>query len=515
MAVPSYTTDLIDIDLGEAGGKTWAEPTAAGWTLGATPSVDAENFIQGSGSISKAFNATGVGGMMVNNTAGITLPADGAFFGWFYWASPSTLETDVNGGLRFMVGSSLAAFLSWDVGGRTSYVYGGWINYVINTTVTPDDVVSTGLGNSQYVGMAFYNTDAITKGSPGLCDAFRYGRGEARFANGSDADGYATFNGFSAVNDANSYRWGLIQSVNGSYLVKGLVVFGYGAAVDFRDSNKAIFIQNTNKVTSNFNTFEVRNASSRVDLTSITITALGTVSKGRWITTDNAIQNITNCVFTDMGVFGYASNSTLLGTTFRRCGLVTQNSAVLTGCTFDSTADATKALLSNNPTLITGCKFVSAGTKHAVEINTSGEYNLVGNTFTGYATTHGSSGNEVIYNNSGSHVVLNASSNIGVVSYRNGSGATTSVVSSITLTLSGLKDGSDISILNAGTETERINVQQNSGTTYNYNYASAGESIDIGIFKTGYVPLYVRGYILGTTNGSLPISQVIDRAYLE
>jgi len=48
MAVPSYTTDLIDIDLGEAGGKTWAEPTATGWTYGAAPSVDTENFIQGS-----------------------------------------------------------------------------------------------------------------------------------------------------------------------------------------------------------------------------------------------------------------------------------------------------------------------------------------------------------------------------------------------------------------------------------------------------------------------------------
>jgi len=41
MAVPSYTTGLVDIDLCEAGGKTWAEPGATGWASGAAPSSSA------------------------------------------------------------------------------------------------------------------------------------------------------------------------------------------------------------------------------------------------------------------------------------------------------------------------------------------------------------------------------------------------------------------------------------------------------------------------------------------
>ena len=126
MAVPSYTTDLVDIDLCESGGKTWAEPTASGWTYGAGPGSDDDNPFQGLLAMSKAFNATGVGGMIVNNEAGITLPTDGAFLVWFYWAAPGSLESDADGGIRIMVGTDLANFKSWDVGGKTTYVY---VNY--------------------------------------------------------------------------------------------------------------------------------------------------------------------------------------------------------------------------------------------------------------------------------------------------------------------------------------------------------------------------------------------------
>ncbi|GAI03378.1 unnamed protein product, partial [marine sediment metagenome] len=102
MPAPSYTTDLVDIDLCEAGGKIWAEPTDAGWKAGAAPSSDDDNPFQGDLSMSKAFNAAGVGGMMVNNGAEITLPTDGAFLVWFYWAAPGSLEADVDGGIRIM-----------------------------------------------------------------------------------------------------------------------------------------------------------------------------------------------------------------------------------------------------------------------------------------------------------------------------------------------------------------------------------------------------------------------------
>lgn len=83
----------------------------------------------------------------------------------------------------------------------------------------------------------------------------------------------------------------------------------------------------------------------------------------------------------------------------------------------------------------------------------------------------------------------------------------------VTLTLTGLVTGSDIVVLEAGTETELLNVDANSGTTYDYIYETA-QDVDIGVFLAGYVPFYIRNYPLASSDGSLPVAQIADRNYL-
>lgn len=83
----------------------------------------------------------------------------------------------------------------------------------------------------------------------------------------------------------------------------------------------------------------------------------------------------------------------------------------------------------------------------------------------------------------------------------------------ITLTLTGLQAGSDIVILQAGTETQLLDVQENAGTTYSYIYSTI-QNVDIGVFKQGYVPFYIRNYALTSLDASLPIAQVADRNFL-
>lgn len=82
-----------------------------------------------------------------------------------------------------------------------------------------------------------------------------------------------------------------------------------------------------------------------------------------------------------------------------------------------------------------------------------------------------------------------------------------------TLTLTGLVPGSDIVVLVAGTDTERANVDAYSETSYDYIYEN-NDNIDIGVFKSGYVPFYIRSYQLNGDPASLPINQVADRNYL-
>jgi hypothetical protein len=208
------------------------------------------------------------------------------------------------------------------------------------------------------------------------------------------------------------------------------------------------------------------------------------------------------------------STVTLSNVSFIDCGSFTQNSSTLTNIRFDNTkvSSASPAAAA----LITDSQFISGGTGYAIEIGGSAaDITLTGLTFTGYATSNGSTGNEAIYVNIASGSMTITISGGSTPSIRT-AGASVTVSNPKTLTLTGLIDGSDISILTAGTTTERVNVQENSGTTYQHQYTYvASDYIDIGIFKAGYIPYYIRNYTLGNANASLPISQIMDRAYLE
>jgi hypothetical protein len=93
------------------------------------------------------------------------------------------------------------------------------------------------------------------------------------------------------------------------------------------------------------------------------------------------------------------STVTLTGVTFSTCSAFDPNSATLTSCAFintnpvfDSPADAAKA---------TYCTFAkTTGTQHGMTIKgTAANISLSGCTFTGYASSNGSTGNEAIYVN--------------------------------------------------------------------------------------------------------------------
>ena len=83
----------------------------------------------------------------------------------------------------------------------------------------------------------------------------------------------------------------------------------------------------------------------------------------------------------------------------------------------------------------------------------------------------------------------------------------------VTLTLTGLVSGSDIVILQAGTETVRVAVDAHGSTSYDYVYETT-ENIDICVYKSGQIPFFIRNYPLTASNASLPIAQVEDATYL-
>ena len=511
MTAPAYTTDLSAISNGEEAAN-YSEPTGA--TAGALAMNDTDFFIQGTAVCSKTQLATGYAGIIYNSGGAKTIPSNGAVMVWMFYSATPTLATEANGGFRVIMGSATSAFRHWYVRGSDTYAYGGWICVPVDPTVSGDgsDTGSPNMSSLQYFGTIAYvpGPGYAAKGNVQGLDAMRYGRCEARIANGSTADGYATFLGYSGTNDNVSNRWGLIQALapgvhSAGYQVQGLVILGYGAATDFRDSNTSIVILNTKKVSSSFNGFEVRNASSRVDWTNIFVTALGTVSKGFFLVTDNADVNKDGCVFTDMDYFTYLSGSTILNSTYRRCGLVTQGGAVVTNCIFENASGAV-AIKASNPSAVTGCKFTSDGSNHAMEASTAGDYDW-NNTLVGYATSDGSGGNEAFYNNSGGHINLTVVG--GTRPYvRNGTSATTDVIiPDVTLTISAPVSlvGAEIRIYdmddtlpNLGTEL--AGTESHNAATYAFS-GSASNVIWVQIMLAGYEEYGVQTQ-MPTANGS-------------
>ena len=372
MTAPSYTTDLTDIITDTTAVTAW---TALGGGP-ATLAVENDYFIQGTACISKGAWGSGERGMIYNNGSGITVPSNGAVLFWLTHADPNSLNTIANGGVKVLIGSSSSAYKAWYMAGNDTVVYGGWITTAIDPSVTANTTTGSPSATLQYFGGLANLTSGPSKGNPWGIDAIRYGRATLTCTNGDGTNGYASFGGNGADAGAAAYdagvsrRWGQLILRDGAYYMQGFLSLGSaGTAVDFRDSNRTIFIRDTFKVASGFNRIEISNASSNVDLTNISIAALGKTSPGTFVVTAGTFDAV-SCTFTDMGTFTFTSNCTLTSTTFRRCGLITQASATMSSCIIeDSTSSA--SILSDNPTNISSCSIDSDSSNHAMELTTS------------------------------------------------------------------------------------------------------------------------------------------------
>ena len=403
MATPAYTTDLTNINLGVG---TWVELTGA--LKGGGPAAEGDYFIEGSGCISQATTVASTSGntasMAIDLGTPVTINSGDASFHWIYFGAPNAIAMLNSGGYRIVIGGSgIVNYKMWYVLGSDTYTYGGWQNIPIDPRIPADQLAGVSTAGTQVFGSSANISNAVSKGSPYGNDAIRYGR-TLQIINGVSGDS-ATFAGTAAVNDTNypttgsGNRWGLFQGTTGGYLHKGLLLMGTAAtAVDFRDTNRNILIQDTIKVWPGFNAFEVRNAASVVHWTGISISSLGTTSKGRFITTNNAEVNFDTCSFTDMDSFDFLLSGYVTTTTFRRCGIVTQSGATIINSKFDN-ATGTKALqVADQIAKVTNTTFISDGTGYAVEgFTAAGSYNLTNLTWTNYAASDGATGNEAIH----------------------------------------------------------------------------------------------------------------------
>lgn len=553
MVAPVYGTDLIIHD-DCTNAANFSEPT--GFTdLDGSGVNDTDLAIYGTQCVSESMRKTQFGAL-VSGPAARTLPTNGAFFCWFKWFAPNSLANKSAGGIRFFVGNTTANFNQWFVDGADTYSLGGWKNYAVDPTKTGDAGDQQGNPNTTYqqVGVGV-NCPVSTpqKGNSYTIDIIRYGRGQLQMTGGDASNGYANFDSAALFNDSVNGRYGLFSDVGGSYSHKGVLQFGTtGSAVDFRDTNKTITIENTEYVDSDFNRYEVNNTSSNVEWTGITISSLSERSRGNFVLVDSATILKDACTFTDMGYFIYnagISSNTIIDTTYRRCQAITMNGATITGGLIEDTFDSSGVIIADSAglglnDLNTIFSRSGGNTSHAVKITDT----IVGdisrtwnNTFSGYTTgttgtVTGPSGvdSAVLEVNvaSGSELTLNISSTADIPSVQNlGSGDVT-VVAAVTVTLTGIKDNTEARIFNTGTTTEVAGVESLSGGVgTGLNNGTAGGSTDDNSFSfsstvgTGldirlinvadWVHDDIINYIVPSGGGTVPISSRPERVYTD
>lgn len=443
MAAPVYATDLTTILLEFASTSGW---TALGGGAAGLNAPETDYFIQGNNCITKNAWASALKGMIYNNGSGVTVPTDGAFLLFLAHATMNSVATQANGGLRVHIGSGTGAYNHWYVGGSDTEVFGLWNPYPVNPTVTADATTGSPSGTLQYFGaQANLPSGGPTKGSPFAIDAMRYGRCRMDVTDGDAGNGYATFAGLEATANSNTNRWGLFSRIRGPYYLQGFLLLGItgGNAVDFRDSNRVIFIRNTTRVTSAFNRVEIQNSSSNVEWTNISFQALGTTSRGTFVVTAGTL-TMASCTFIDMGTFALLASTTGTGCIWRRCLAVTAPGSDLQDSRFEESAVAAdaSAVIWDVATDVDGLLdggFWSRGANahHAIELGMSSPTSVTFRNcdFSGFNASDGQNDSTFLVSRTSGTVTINVVGCTGNFTYKSAGATVVIVTNPVTLTI--------------------------------------------------------------------------------
>lgn len=523
MTAPAWATDLTNIYLDGA---------ITSWTaIGGGPSgltQETDYYIEGSNCVSKAAWTNAIKGMIYDNGASFTVPTDGAVIIWGYYSAPNSLATTANGGLQIIIGSGSGAYYHYYIGGNETLTFDTWVPYAINPDNSlHDNTTGSPTATEQFVGglANLPTTSGPTKGAPLAWDALRYGRATVDYTFGDVGNGYNTFSGAEGFGNDASRRWGLIEQIAGVYRVQGFHRFGItgGDLVDFRDSNKVLFIRNTTKVTSAFNRFEIQNASSNVEWTNIIFQSLSTVSKGTFVVTAGTLTAI-DCQFIDLNTFTFLSSSTLSNCTFRRCGQITAPGTDMTDSTISGYTGAadTSALVWDVATDPDGYLDNTTHTKgtnahHAIELGTNSPLSMTfrGLVSSGYNATNAQNDSFFHVKRTTGSVTLNLVGTSGNFSYKT-DGATVTVVSNPVTTSVTVRDNVGALLQNA-----RVLLEASDGTgdfpyEESVTITRSGSTASVSHTTHGLVNndwVVIRGANEPEYNGPHQITNVTTNAY--
>lgn len=481
---------------------------------GAGATANTDIYLQGSQSLGRRqTNTTDTGGFALIDAANNDCSAAGTHVGIWIWVTHYGVLDD----LRVSLGSGTTPasnYRYWSVPLTEYPSLGGWKRVWVENGA--GGVAAAGTyttSQTRHYGVQVSFTQAPGGNAQNLIlDAADFVAGPALTLTGTSG----LWTDFTTADENSTNQYGVVRQVGGVFNVLARVQLGSTSSLVFSDTNFTIIFPQQALVADDWMgiTVDLQNASTNVDWSSATVSSSG-AKKGDLVVTGTAGDfDIAASTLANLRAVTLTAACGITGTLFAGCGQITLGGATISGCSVVGSTATSALLAGSSVSSLSNTSFVSAGTGHAIEITATGTYTLNGISFSGYAASNGSTGNEAVYVNvaSGS-VTINSDS---ALSYRTAGATVTVVAGQKTLSVTNVVSGSDVVILAAGTSTV---LASNDGATnpvtsfdYSYTYA-AGTFVDIAVYLAGYVPYIVRNFLLPANGGSVQVAQVIDRNY--
>jgi hypothetical protein len=506
MAAPSYATNLTDITLAEST-TSWSALGGGASGLSASPDIA----VEGTNCVDKQVT-NAEKGQMYDYGSTITMGSADHVYIWISITTPGLVDTYANRGLAATIGTGTGARNTFHLTGSDRFklaeAFACWpVRYVTTSSGTEPLRTLTGSpgANPQFFG-ATTNITASVKGANLGVDAMRYGNSVTVTA--GDSGTPATWIDFADYSNNSTRRWGIISPFGSGIGVQGLIVWGDGTtAVYARDSNTSVALLDVPHCLSTLNAIEFNNASTDVIFDNISVTALGTQSRGTITVNNNATVEWTNSVFQDIDTTTLDTNSTFDGCTWISTNEVDSGGASLLGASFltPTVAADSYALLWNETTdpdgELDGATFSKGSNDHhAIQFGDTIPTTItVRNcTFTNFSASNSANGSTFYFKDTSGTITINCVNCTGNLTYKS-DGATINVVTNtVTTTIKAVDaTGANVSsvraLLKASAGTgdlpynDSVSITQTSGTA-TVSHTTHGMSTNDYVIIEGAIP---------------------------
>lgn len=406
---------------------------------------------------------------------------------------------------------------------------GGFIPVWVDVSRTPETGGSANeasineIGSLIDIGNVGGNADNL------ILDAIHSGTSGLTWT-GSGGD-FSQFNSYELTN-----REGNIVEQNGILFCYSRLEIGdtAGPVSSFSDSNKKLIFPDQSLVSNTFMGISLAlNVGDSISLTNISIESSdpqSATNRPDFVCSGNSTTEIG--VFNSVGLIGMRTVELTEAVSMNNCTIdalsLVQSNAKIQNSTLQPRSVSGVAFCSDpvfSTEGISNASVIQAGSGHAFEITTPGNYTLTSINFSGFGGTEGSnlvansgSLDAAVYNNSGGIVNITIDGGSGV-SVRNGAGSTTNILNNISLTITGLTVGQEVRIFeNIGTEQNPISGNEIAGIE---NVADvfftfsvpANEPINIVVIDESVLPAFISTNAPAASS-SIPLQLLTNRVFL-